>query len=149
MLCKNLCHLIANLRRAFRNSNYTSTATKNKKLVQYILKKLERYVSGTDEMKPDSFSIEHILPESTKQREAGYIGNLLPLGVQLNSDLDNKIFVDKIAGYVTSQYKTVAAFIEKYGNESAWTLNLINSRTKELAKIMYYQNHVPANQGEN
>lgn len=129
--------------KGFQKLYFTSTASKNKKLVQYILKKLEKYASGTDEMKPDSFSIEHVLPESTKQKEAGYIGNLLPLGVQLNSDLDNKIFADKIAGYKASHYQTVVLFLERYGNEPAWTLELINHRTKELAQIMYYRNHIP------
>lgn len=129
--------------KGFQKLYFTSTASKNKKLVQYILKKLEKYASGTDEMKPDSFSIEHILPESTKQKEAGYIGNLLPLGVQLNSDLDNKIFADKIAGYKASHYQTVVLFLERYGNEPTWTLELINHRTKELAQIMYYRNHIP------
>lgn len=93
-------------------------------------------------MKPDSFSIEHILPESTRQKEAGYIGNLLPLGVQLNSNLANKAFFDKITGYKTSQYKVVSVFLEKYGNEPTWTTDLINKRTKELAKIIYYKNNV-------
>lgn len=129
--------------KGFQKLYFTSAASKNKKLVQYILKKLEKYASGTDEMKPDSFSIEHILPESTRQKEAGYIGNLLPLGVQLNSDLDNKIFADKIAGYKTSHYQTVVAFLEKYGNEPTWTPDLINHRTKELAQIVYFRNHIP------
>lgn len=131
--------------KGFQKIYYTSTATKSKKLVQYILKKLEKYAAGTAEMKPDSFSIEHILPESTKQKEAGYIGNLLPLGVQLNSDLDNKAFLDKITGYKTSQYKAVLVFLEKYGDEPTWTTDLINKRTKELAKIIYYKNNVPDN----
>lgn len=129
--------------KGFQKLYFTSTVTRNKKLVQYILKKIERYASGTDEMKPDSFSIEHILPESTRQREVGYVGNLLPLGVQLNSDLDSKVFVEKVAGYKKSQYRTVAVFLEKYENESTWTPDLIIRRTKELAQIMYYRNSVP------
>lgn len=147
-----ICELIAALQeslpsynefeKGFHKIHYTSNATKSKKLVQYILKKLERYAAGTTEMKPDSFSIEHILPESTRQKEAGYIGNLLPLGVQLNSNLANKAFFDKITGYKTSQYKVVSVFLEKYGNEPTWTTDLINKRTKELAKIIYYKNNV-------
>lgn len=129
----------------FQKIYYTSNVAKDKKLVQYILQKIEKYAADTAEMRPDSFSIEHIIPESTGQKEAGYIGNLLPLGVQLNSDLGNKSFPDKIVGYKKSQYKSVVAFLEKYGDESAWTPDLINKRTKELAQIMYYRNCLPEN----
>lgn len=63
---------------------YVSDKEKDKKLVQYILRKIETYFSS-DELAPNSFTIEHILPESVGIYEVGMIGNLLPLGEKLNS----------------------------------------------------------------
>jgi len=71
----------------FEAITYTSKIAKSKRLVQHILKKLESYISGSTELRPDSFSIEHILPEATGHLCVGHIGNLLPLGVDLNSEI--------------------------------------------------------------
>ena len=90
-------------------------------------------------MKPDSFSIEHILPESTKNKFVGCIGNLLPLGVELNNKLENKDFAEKMKGYQSSQYQTVKCFVERYQGIAVWDEELIMQRAKEMAKIMYYQ----------
>ena len=130
---------------SFLKINYTSSSTRDKRLVQYILKKVERYASGTDEMRPDSFYIEHILPESTRNKVVGRMGNLLPLGVDLNSKIGDKAFAEKMKGYQTSQYQTVKLFIEHYRSETVWDEDKINQRTIELAKIMYYQNNVSRN----
>jgi uncharacterized protein with ParB-like and HNH nuclease domain len=73
----------------FIDIRYTSRNTKSKKLLQYILRKLENYSVMSNELKPDSFSIEHILPESTRNDSVGMIGNMLPLGVELNNSLND------------------------------------------------------------
>lgn len=126
---------------AFQKICFTRAAPKYKKLVQYILKKIERYAAGTDEMNPNSFSIEHIMPESTKRNEVGYIGNLLPIGIELNNFLEDKPFRDKIEGYKKSQYKSVEKFLEQYGGQDNWDLELINKRTIEIAKTLYSRNN--------
>ena len=94
-------------------------------------------------MKPDSFSIEHILPESTRHQMVGCLGNLLPLGADLNSELDNKNFTDKIAGYRRSQYKTVQEFVARYEKVPVWSEDEITARTKRLAYIMYNCGKLP------
>lgn len=128
---------------SFLKIYYTGSVTKEKRLVQYILKKIERYAAGTDEMRLDSFSIEHILPESTLNKFVGCMGNLIPLGVDLNSQVGNKNFAEKVKAYQTSQYQAVKLFVRDYGGDSVWDESKINQRTIELAKIMYYQNSVP------
>lgn len=133
---------------SFLKIYYTSSATRDKRLVQYILKKVEQYASGTGEMRPDSFSIEHILPESTLNKAVGCIGNLLPLGVELNSKIGDKIFTEKLKGYQTSQYQTVKLFVEHYKSETVWDKDKINQRTIQIAKTMYYQNNIPNNNTE-
>lgn len=121
----------------FVNIRYTSDFAKDKKLVQYIIKKYEFYNVNTNEIQPLSFTIEHIMPESTGIKECGMIGNLLPLGDKLNSDLMDKDFKYKIKKYSTSQYKTVEKFAQQYQNNSEWTKEMIIERTKEIAEKMY------------
>lgn len=119
-----------------QNIIYTSSEERNKKLVQYILKKLEVYYSS-NELKPNSFTIEHILPESTKGERVGMLGNLLPLGEKLNGELQNKKFEDKIKRYPESQYATVKNFVENYSKINVWDDNKIVERTKQIARILY------------
>lgn len=121
----------------FVNVRYTSDFAKGKKLVQYIIKKYEFYNMNTNEVQPLSFTIEHIMPESTNIKECGMIGNLLPLGDKLNSELMDKAFKYKINKYSTSQYKTVEKFVQQYQNNAEWTKEMIIDRTKEIAQKMY------------
>ena len=121
----------------FVNVRYTSDFSKDKKLVQYIIKKYELYNMNTNEVQPLSFTIEHIMPESLKNKECGMIGNLLPLGDKLNSELMDKDFKYKIKKYSLSQYKTVEKFVQQYQNNTEWTKEMIIDRTKEMAKKMY------------
>lgn len=120
----------------FKKIIYTSKQERDKKLVQYILKKLEVF-HATNELKPNSFTIEHILPESTGNRFVGMVGNLLPLGEKLNNELQDKDFKIKIAKYNNSQYETVKQFVQEYKNEEKWTEELIEERTEKIAQIMY------------
>ena len=121
----------------FVNVRYTSDFSKDKKLVQYIIKKYELYNMNTNEVQPLSFTIEHIMPESLKNKECGMIGNLLPLGDKLNSELMDKDFKYKIKKYSLSQYKTVGKFVQQYQNDTEWTKDMIIDRTKKMAKKMY------------
>ena len=127
----------------FQQLYFTEEEPKDKKVVQYVLKKLERYSAGTDEMRPDSFTIEHIMPESDRIEPVGRIGNLLPLGEKINGAIGTKPFKRKLERYKTSQYNAVQRFVQLHGEQDDWTVDDIDSRTKELAKIMYYQNNLP------
>ena len=120
----------------FKKIIYTSKQERDKKLVQYILKKLEVFYA-TNELKPNSFTIEHILPESTGNQFVGRVGNLIPLGEKLNNELQDKDFKIKIAKYNNSQYETVKQFVREYHNEERWTEELIEERTAKIAQIMY------------
>lgn len=121
----------------FKSIQYTSYLPKDKKLVQYILKKYEFYNIGTQEMQPLSFTIEHIMPESTHFTKCGMIGNLLPLGETLNSQLITKPFGQKIQKYAISQYCTVKKFVEENKTQVEWTEAMIDERTKKIAEILY------------
>ena len=77
------------------------------KLAKYILRKLETDISGKD-VNEDSFSIEHILPESPSnhwrqnfsdsdiEQMANRLGNLTPLEPNLNRQVGNSIYPEKL-----------------------------------------------------
>lgn len=121
----------------FKAVKYTSHFSKDKKLVQYILKKYEFYNMRTNEMQPLSFTIEHIMPESSNNNECGMIGNMLPLGETLNSQLEAKPFEQKMQKYPESQYCSVKKFVEEYKTYKKWTKEMIEERTKVIASALY------------
>ena len=87
-----------------------------------------------------SFSIEHIMPESTQNEKAGMLGNLLPLGVEGNNKLGAKPLADKLVVYRASQYQLTKKYANDYGGEAKWEYDQIEKRTKDMAQIMYTQN---------
>ena len=123
----------------FKKIIYTSKQERDKKLVQYILKKLEAFYA-TNELKPNSFTIEHILPESTGNQFVGMVGNLIPLGEKLNNELQDKDFKIKIAKYNNSQYETVKQFVREYHNEERWTEELIEVEMSINVQSKFTQN---------
>ena len=121
----------------FKAVRYTSNYSKDKKLVQYILKKYEFYNMRTNEMQPLSFTIEHVMPESSNNSVCGMIGNMLPLGEKLNSQLEDKTFEQKMRKYPESQYCSVKKFVEEYKTNKKWTEEMIEERTKAIASALY------------
>lgn len=121
---------------AFLSIVYISDKEKDKKLVQYILRKLETYYAS-NELKPNSFTIEHILPDSLGIFEVGMIGNLLPLGEKLNNDIQDRDFQYKMTRYPESKYVSVKKFIEQYSTFDKWSKTDIVQRTEQIAAILY------------
>jgi len=120
----------------FQKIAYSTNKSLRKQLVQYILKKIERYY-GSNELKPHSFTIEHIIPESTQTPFIGMVGNLLPLGEPLNSAIGNAPFSEKIIHYEKSQYRTAQKFVEANRGKANFTEQDIKNRTTELSELCY------------
>lgn len=118
---------------------FTNDNDDDKPLVQYILKKIEKYYQPTDEIEFLNLSIEHIVPQSnlTFKKHSGKIGNLLPLSGAINKDADILPFLEKKKYYSLSQYESVKAFLKCYEEEKEWTCNHIDKRTSELADLAY------------
>jgi len=116
------------------------TKGQNKKIVRYILCKLEADLSQL-EVNEDSFSIEHILPESPhdgwKQNftdleieELVYrIGNLTPLEPHLNRQVGNELYGIKGKAYQQSVYQLTQNILAE-----EWTPNTLNRRQRQLAQ---------------
>lgn len=118
----------------------SSTTGQKKKLVRYILCKLEADASSLD-VNEDSFSIEHILPESPSNdwrqnftdeqiEEMVYrLGNLTPLEPHLNREIGNKLYTIKRSIYQQSAYQLTQNI-----SFEDWTPNTLAARQKDLAK---------------
>ncbi|MFM7190937.1 MAG: DUF262 domain-containing protein [Microcystaceae cyanobacterium] len=119
-----------------------SIATKGqkKKLARYILCKLEADISHL-EVNEDSFSIEHILPESpnrewrqnftdTQIEEMVYrLGNLTPLEPSLNRQVGNELYSIKQEAYQQSVYQLTQNILAE-----DWTPDTLATRQRHLAQ---------------
>jgi uncharacterized protein with ParB-like and HNH nuclease domain len=117
-----------------------STKGQKKKLVRYILCKLETDASNI-EVNEDSFSIEHILPESpsdewmqcfndAQRDEMIYrIGNLTPLEPHLNRQIGNERYAVKRTVYQQSVYTSTKDVLAE-----EWNSNTIATRQRYMAQ---------------
>lgn len=117
-----------------------STKGRKKKLARYILCKLEADASGID-INEDSFSIEHILPESPSNEwrnnftdaqieEMVYrVGNLTPVEPHLNRRIGNELYSIKQEVYQQSVYKLTQNILAE-----EWTPNTLATRQRHLAQ---------------
>jgi hypothetical protein len=121
-----------------------STKGQKKKLVKYILCKLESDSAGL-EIDEDGFSIEHILPESPssdwqqnfsdiQMEEMVYLlGNLTLLEPKLNRQIGNESYQLKQAAYQKSVYKLTQDIMAE-----DWTPDTLANRQRKLAQRAVY-----------
>ncbi|NJN31449.1 MAG: DUF262 domain-containing protein [Synechococcales cyanobacterium RM1_1_8] len=120
----------------FSKLKFLKGYTKDKKLIQYIFSYIESTKQTTKEFTPDSITLEHILSQSSGTEDhVGSIGNLLPLGAELNEEAGNKKPTEKLNVYKKSGFKLTQEFatleVEKWGEEE------IQKRTISLAEYCY------------
>lgn len=121
------------------------TAGQRKKLVKYILCKLESDVDGIPrDFEADAGTIEHILPENPtaewdvsfsadRQKDFIYrLGNLTLLEARLNRRIGNGLFADKLQSYGQSGYALVKKLVDESPEE--WTPAALTERQKRLAQ---------------
>lgn len=118
---------------------FTNELTKNKKLVQYILSKIDGYLQKTYIVDYNNMTIEHIAPQDQKgpkklkSKVIGQIGNLLFLKKGLNEKLKNKDFTEKRK--ILQDNSVVLD--NKLKDTKVWGENEIQERTKYFAKLAY------------
>jgi uncharacterized protein with ParB-like and HNH nuclease domain len=120
---------------------YTSTKTKQKKLVQYVLNKIElKKQNGNVELL--NMSIEHIYPENpnkdwTRLQNifARDIGNLVLLDSSLNSKIGDKSYIKKKK--IIMEESTILSTKEVFDNNEEWNENNIKKRKIELCNTLY------------
>ncbi len=118
---------------------------RRRKLIKYILCKLEKEQGGADrDPETDPGSIEHILPANPTQdwinafgnnqldAATDRIGNLTLLEPAKNRDISHEPFAEKRSAYATSAYALTQRIPEIAPEE--WTFALLEERQKRLAQ---------------
>ena len=120
----------------FSKLKFIKSYTTDKKIIQYIFSYIESTKRTTHEFQPDSITLEHIFPQSSSTEVfVGAIGNLLPLGAELNEQAGNKSFSEKIKIYEQSNFVITQEFIKNVPKK--WEEEEIKVRTNELAEFCY------------
>jgi hypothetical protein len=129
---------------AFQEKELKTTASRNKKVVRYILFQIEKQESGHDfEFESTAYNLEHILPENPSEAWSHIdehnqdkfvyrIGNMTPLEKKTNRDIGNKGYGDKIVAFQESCFKITTAIPERYDE---WNEAKISARQTYLAKL--------------
>lgn len=123
-----------------------SGSGQSKKLVRYILAKIESQMSNIPrDPETDPGSIEHILPENPAAdwndmfpeelwEQAIYrLGNLTLLEVPMNRAIGNRPYSDKVEAYPSSAYR-MTQLVAEHAPED-WTPARLNSRQIAMANI--------------
>lgn len=121
---------------------YSSSETKQKKLVQYVLKKIEFHFqkNSIEIINP---SLEHIYPEKptkdwkTLKNEVllKNIGNLVLLDANLNSKIGNKKY--SIKKKIVLKESTILSTKEVFNNVDEWSDSEIKNRRNSIVELMY------------
>lgn len=122
-----------NLGYSRKNVRY-SEENGNKDDVKYILALYERYLRKNN-IFDESFSIEHVHKDTGTDTYCK-IGNLICLDADENSRLGTKPASAKMATYRASQFETAKKIAADY--DGKWEQAQIDSRGKEIARILYY-----------
>lgn len=121
----------------FTEISHTDDTDKQKKLVQYILAKIDSFYADGLPIDYAQMTIEHLSPQNPKGKaplqNVGQLGNLILMNSDLNNELDNKPFSEKKA--VLS--KSRVALDDVIKNSEKWGEGEIEERTKYLSKIAY------------
>ncbi len=120
----------------FLNFSFTNTYTKQKKLIQYVLGRLDRGEGSGVAVDYEQMTIEHIAAQSgdTDESAVGSIGNLLLCESSFNgAQLKAKPFVDKKAILKKSKVTLDASL----RGATKWTETEISSRSRAMAERAY------------
>ncbi|HMZ21504.1 MAG TPA: DUF262 domain-containing HNH endonuclease family protein [Blastocatellia bacterium] len=127
----------------FAEKIISTKATRNRRIVRYILCQIEKQLSGQDfDMESDSFNIEHVLPQNPSQDwnhftdEAAELfvyrlGNLVLLRTSENRDIGNAAYQTKREAYLHSAFLVTQKLAEE--NLTEWTPERIINRQKWMA----------------
>ena len=113
--------------------------TKQKKLVQYILAKIDGHNASGVPIDYDRMTIEHLAPQNPSGKAVvsadyvGMVGNLILTDAPLNRKLANKDFVAKRKLLEASKVWVDPALKKA----TAWSDTEIESRTKAMADLAY------------
>lgn len=130
-------------REAFADKTLRTTSSRNKKVVRFILFRIEEHLSGSSlDFESARYGIEHVLPENPsdgweqfddRQRDAFTyrLGNLTLLETTANRDLGNAGFDEKRPVFQASELRTSSKLAQDY---DAWSVDTIHERQRWMAR---------------
>lgn len=125
---------------AFKTLEFTNGYTKQKKIIQYTLSKIDEYYNKSGVViNYDAMTLEHILAQNPSNKVKdhdeyyGKIGNLILIDEKTNNNLGNKPF----SGKKTILQKASIHIDDVIKNASDWTTAEIEQRTINIAKAAY------------
>ena len=121
---------------ALAELRFTSTDDVSKKAIQTVFAKIELSMHGTKEFAIGSFSLEHILDQSSKVAWVGSLGNLIPLDEEVNNKIkDGLTFKQKKSHYKKSNLKIVAEFV-RLNAQDIWDKPHATKWAQQLAAML-------------
>lgn len=125
----------------FQNLWFTNKKTSQKNLIRFIFDRIECEKRRTGELTAYLYTLEHICPQKNANDYVGFVGNLLPLCSELNSEIDDKAPNEKIDYYIKSQLEVVNEFVSSVQNGEYdlknWDAEQVLRRTKSIGKQAY------------
>ena len=130
-------------RTAFADKTLRTTSSRNRKVVRFILFRIEEHLSGGSlDFESARYGIEHVLPENPGadweqfddgQRDAFTyrLGNLALLGTTANRGLGNAGFDEKRPVLQASEFLATGKLAQDY---AVWTVDTIRERQKWMAR---------------
>jgi uncharacterized protein with ParB-like and HNH nuclease domain len=128
---------------AFAEKSIPTTNSRKKRIVRYILSRIEQHVfgGGTTEFESDAFNIEHVLPQNpsdgwehfrdeTVEAFVYRLGNMTLIRAAANRDEGNAAYATKRLAYEQSQF----AITKKLAEDNVeWTPERISARQNWMA----------------
>lgn len=125
--------------RNFMKLWFTNRRSKDKKLIQYIFRTIEKHKRSTNELTTNIITLEHIIPQSNSSARdyVGFIGNLLPLDGAINNIADTAPFTEKLTLFAGSELKIVEDFVAQNSTFSNWTEARVNQASRTYSDLAY------------
>lgn len=125
---------------AFKEINYTNSNSKQKALVQYILREFSVYHKYKTPVDFEDLTIEHIHPQSKTTAKwtneiIGSLGNLIYVDSKINEQMSSKPFSDKKQILKNERY-SIPEFLK---NRKTWTPSAVISHTENMAETAYHE----------
>lgn len=114
---------------------FTSSTGLDRKVIQTVFHKVEKYLQKTAELNVGSLSLEHIRDKSSRATWVNSIGNLIPLDESINNSIPNNLnFVEKKSFYAKSRLKVVEDFLNRNSQDS-WDVPDMERWSDRLAEL--------------
>jgi hypothetical protein len=134
-------------RHAFSDKVLKTTQSRNKRVVRYILTKLEQHLGGNSlDMDSDKFNIEHVMPEHLSDSWEGIsehdyesfvyrLGNMCLMDTKQNRKVGNDGFTQKRESYLNSEFRNTRRIgeensfwdVSRIANHQLWMANQANT----------------------